>query len=639
MDVHRIFQQQGIVKIRKAHRRISAFVCGFIILSSGSLYAQFSGSLTLGAYRSTNVEGRDSATPDNVFNPGLELSYNWDLSHPTSIRFEADLSPNFYTQVPDRSFWKSVIGATGSFYLSDIEEEETPSEKKQPGTGTAPPNSRLPLPIQKDSSKPVIIIKKAPPDIPKIASVKLALVSELMDSFEIDKKGLKADSAEIASDLKDSVSESILALSDILATEVYTESIAEVVADELSAQKKIFSEVPMQSSHKKDIMDYIDEVADLMKEGKPQTDILPVPKAPAEVESPTPISPDAPAAKNDLIAQALAHLQSESLESNVSGRANAPIITLINSRTEFNEFGSSDIAIKEDLFPLSKRTLATLLTVPISLETQTNKDTYKVYSYSIFEIKPRLDLYSGKTFGFGVQYGYSRTSFPYDTVYVGTENKIRIDSRIELAPSVALALEAGIGIRKYDNPLQYVIQIGKNTRTITTGSNFSHYILGGALLFFPANRLTLGVATEITRSSSLRPYILDLVTNRSSIGGSANDDEYSYELTRETFFSLWRIFWDINFALDISYENRQYANVEVPRRLQPKVQQSNVVRVDHGPQFGLNLSREFLFDSRFISVFNSFTPSLDIQSASVTSNVKTFNYKDVTTTLSFEFGF
>jgi hypothetical protein len=363
-----------------------------------------------------------------------------------------------------------------------------------------------------------------------------------------------------------------------------------------------------------------------------------MPKPVANVETPTPISPGSPTPKDELIAEALTHLLSE----NIVSIKNAPVITLINSQTKFNELGSSDILVKDDDLPLTTKTLATVLSVPVSLETQSNKDAYKIYSYSLFEFKPHLDIYFGENVGMGITYDLSRTVFPNDTSHVndGTEHLVRLDSRIGLSAAIAMTAEAGISARGYDHPIQYLIQITpKRTAAISTASSYSHYFLGGAFVLFPVERLSIGLAVHITRSSALRPYLSDLIGARSSLSGNANIDEYSYDLTRETVFSLWRIYADIDFALDLSYENRQYANIQLPKRLVPIVQQSSIDRVDHGPQLGIGLSREFLFDSRLISIFTSFTPAMNFQAVNFTSTLKQFNYNDVTSTLSFEFGF
>lgn len=610
-------------------------------MNAANAYAQFTGSIALGGYHSTNIEGRDSATPDNVPNPSIDLQYNWSISKPAAIKFEAMLTPNFFEEVKARSYVKSFLGITGNFYLSSIDEDRkfTPVILK-PAIESIPQEKNISKyasdhPVV-DTTKPAIIITPAAKDVPQTASLRLSEISELLDSFEIDKSGLSTDSITTSSDLKDSVSESVLALSEILSSQIFTESLADVVTAELGNQKKTFDQVPMKEFFKNEVALKLEDVLTLLKGTRAQSDILPMPKA--TIESQTPISPVPPTPKDELIAEALAHLVAE----NIVSEKKAPIITLVNSQTRFNELGSSDILIKDDILPFTTKTVATFLSVPVSLETQNNKDAYKIYSYSIFEFKPRLDLYFGENVGIGITYDLSRTVFPNDTSHVndGTEHLVRLDSRIALSSAVAMVAEAGISARGYDHPIQYLIQITpKRTAAISTASRYSHYFLGGALALFPFEKLSIGLAVHITRSSSLRPYLSDLIGARSKISGNANIDEYSYDLTRETVFSLWRIFADIDFALDLSYESRQYANIQIPKRLLSIVQQSSIDRVDHGPQFAIGLSREFLFDSRLISIFTSFTPAINIQSTSFTSTLSQFSYKDVTTSLSFEFGF
>jgi hypothetical protein len=625
------------------------FLYAFILLNVSSVFGQFSGSATISGYKSTNVEGRDSATPDNVFNPSIDLLYNWEIVNPAALKFEATVTPNLFQVVKSRSFLKTLFSATGSIYLSDVNEdkkvaahETPPSPKPLPASTPAPPQKT-------DTSKPVVILRAASADVAQTASVQLAMLSELLDSFEISKKGLSDDSSDTASDLKDSVSEAVLALSDILASQIFTESIGDVVTSELLNQKKIFSQVPMEASPKTQIDKLFDTILELLKRGKPQSDVLPTPIPKVTVEAISPISTASPPPKqNELLTEALTHLQSESEEPVSQSGKNAPLITLINSQTEFKDFSSQDLLLKEDLVPITKKTLATLLTLPVSLETQSNQGTYISYSYSEFEFQPRLDLYFGKNIGFGLTYDLTKIQFPFDTIHLndGTENKFRIDTRIEGAPGFIITAEGGLSTKNYDDPLKYFVPVkGKPDKLVTTASDYSHYFIGGGIMLFPAERFTLSIAATTTRSSSLRPYLIDstlkALTGRSRIGGTQNDDEYSYDLTRETIISVWNIYWDMKLSFDLSYENRSYANQQIARsgKVNQKLAPVTVKRNDAGPQFGFDLSREFLFDSRLISLFNSFTPVFDIQSSNYTSTVKLFSYKDVTTTLSVEFGF
>jgi hypothetical protein len=575
--------------------------------------------------------------------------YNWEILNRAAIKFEGTLTPNIYQEVNSRSYLKSFFGATESFYLSEMADNPTLAPPSASSATSLPPQTKTNTPQPEETTKPYIIIKPAHVDIPHLASIKLALLSELLDSFETSKKGLSADSNGIASDLKDSISESVLALSDILATQVFTESIADVVTNEIFNQKKIFSQIPMHTMRKAEISKRFDDILILMKGGISQSDILPTPKPNVTIETPTPISGGfSPSRTNELIAQALAHLQSEDEERSDTRVKNAPIITLINSQTESKNFSSQDILLKEDLNPLTKKTLATLLSVPISLETQNNKGAYISYSYSEFELKPRLDLYFGKTIGMGITYDLIITKFPNDTAHLndGDENKLRLDSRIEIIPGFILVPEIGLGFKSYDRPIQYATLIpvkGRplrpDTVKVTTPIDYRHTLFGATIIVFPISNFSVGITEALTRSSNLRPYILDsILTQKSRIGGTVTDDEYSYELTSESIFFLWRIFSDMHFSFDLSYENRHYANVEIKKRSQ-RLPTTYIQRDDHGPIIGLNLSKEFQFDSRLISIFSSFTPSVDFQSSNYTSTVSQFNYKDITATISFEFGF
>jgi hypothetical protein len=627
------------------------------MLNVTKVRAQFSGSITLGGYHTTNADisttsaGKDTLTPDNVINPTFDLIYNWDISTPAQIKFELSLSPNIFTIVPSRSFEKTDLSATGNFYLSNIDEDKKPPpispklDSIKPKTIQQTPEPSL----VHDTVKTTILIKPEQLDIAHIAAGKLADLSGLLDSFDYDDKGLSDDSSDVISDLKDSVSESVLALSEVLTSEIFTESIASVVTSETENQKKIFFQVPMDAAHKKEIDSTFDAIITLLKGAKPQGDIMPtpIPKSTAETATPIPASPSSE--KNDMIAQALVHLQVGDKETPAVKEEDAPVLTLINTQTEFKDLCSQDVLLKEDLTPLTKKTLATLLTVPATYEAQNNKGTYISYSYSQFEFAPRLDIYSGKNFAVGLTYDLTKIQFPFDTVHVndGVENKFRLDTRIQAAPIFVFSGDVGISTKTYDDPLKYFVPIkGKPDKLVSTAANFSHFFLGGGMMIFPADRFVVTVAGAITRSSALRPYLIDstlrALTGRSRVGGTQNDDQYSYQLSRISIFSLWRIFLDIDFSLDYSYEDRAYSNQQLARvatKINPRPQPITIKRDDSGPQIGFDLAREFLFDSRLISIFTSFTPKLDVQSSNYISTVKLFSYRDVTSTLSFEFGF
>ncbi len=601
-------------------------VCIIFAVLTGSVvsaHAQFSGSVTLGGYHASNVEGRDSATPDNAFTPAFNVLYNWDISEPASLKFEASLSPTLYQEVSSRSYLKSFLGATGSFYLSDIEERSKPVAAQVP----APPKSK----VTSEQSKPKPAPAKTFQNVGKLVPEQLEALSELMDSFDIEGKGLSKSVIAAASDLKDSVSETLLALSDIVSSQVFTESISQVITSEVKALEKVFSQVQLSKPHKKEIGDRFDGILDLLTASNAPADLTIMP-------SPSTYSNEPPPSKSELLQKVLDDIQI----GNLVASEKAPVITLVNSQTEFDEFTSSDIALHEDILPLTGKTLATFLSVPITLEFQNNKEAYSIYSHRTFGFKPRVDFYFGQSASLGLTYTVTNTTFPNDTDHFndGTENMLRADTRIELFSQCVLTAEAGMSFRNYDHPLEYQIQLTpKRAIVYTTDANYSHYFLGTALIIFPLERLSLGVATHITRSSNLRPYLSDLSRARSIIGGNINLDEYSYDLTKESVFLQSRIFWGIDLALDFSYENRQYANVQIPKKLQQVLQQSSVDRVDNGPQIGIDLSKEFTFDSHLLSVFDTFTPALDIQRVEFTSNIAQFSYQDVTAYLSFELGF
>ncbi len=619
-------------------------------MNASSACAQFLGSFTIGGYRSTNVEGQDSATPDIVFNPSIELQYNWDVSDPTALSFDAMLTPNLYQDVGSRSYVKTFFSIAGSFYLSDIGNADRRTSK----SAIVSLDQALPTKIKTtagliDTTVEAVILRPAIQKVSANASEMLVTVSELLDSFEIDRRSLSEDSIEISTDLKDSISETILALSDILTTQIFSESISNVVTTEVFNQKQLVQRLPLKSAEKAQLDERLDHVLDFFKDRIPQSDILPMPKANSPTELGTRDSVEyLQAQRDEILLHALAHLQSESGGEGISSAEKAPIITLINSQTELKDFNSLDIETADNIDPLTKKTLATLLSAPLSIEAQSNKGAYADYSFWKVDFHPRFDLYWGKSFALGTSLDLTRTKFLYDSTRLnnGIENKLRLDGRIDVTPWMVFVPELGIGFKSFDRSIQYSTLVSvkgrplrPDTVIVNTPTDYRHILFGGSVIFFPTGGFSFGIAGAFIRSATLRPYLFDsLLTQKSTIGGTVSDDEYAFDLTRESFFLLWDAFWGARLSFDIAYENRHYANVEIGRSLS-RLPITTIQRDDQGPVVGLDISRVFLFDSRLIGILNSFTPSINFQYTNYTSSVSQFNYEDLTTAISLTFEF
>ncbi len=582
--------------------------------------AQFSGSLLLSGNSSNNVTGTDSSAPDKAFAPSLDLSYRFELSKLSSISLEASYSPYWYTASTDRSFTKLGFSASGNFYLSeDIE------KKQSVNTPVATPPT-----IKKDSVKstpPPPAIKQATmtDNITLVAS-SLSLMSERLDSIDIDTTIIQdEDSIDDASDLKDSLSESVLALSEILASQNYSESIQSVIVDELSADQLLLAQIPLPKVIKDRFQSVLISAKKSLQDQTANPDLIPLPESPLETKP--------------LPATTIEKLKTDGLDlrSMVSVKEDAPIITLINSTTNISDFGAGDATISEDLLPKTSLTLATLLSIPVSLESQKNQPKYNEFSYTQFVTTPRLSFYPSSNIGFGAQYGFTNYNYPNDSLFIYGEHRIRLDGKFAIGSFVVIGAQFGVGFRDYSHPLiDTTFGARGNVLKITkTTENFSQTQFGLTSTFFITSKLNIGAGVAITKSPQLRSYLLDALVGRSLVGGKASDDDYSYHLIKYFFYVATRPLFDIDISADLAFENHEYGKGVNAKRVATTVQ----ARTDKGTSIVIDLSRDIFFDERLISIFETITPEINFQYSSIKSTIKQYTYNYFTTSLSVSLGF
>ena len=582
--------------------------------------AQFSGSLLLSGNSSNNVAGTDNSAPDKAFAPSLDLAYRFELSKLSSINLEASYSPYWYTESTDRSFTKFDFSVTGNFYLSeDI-------EKKQPAKA---PVSTSPT-IKKDTLKstpppPVIKAATTVDNIAMVAS-SLSLMSERLDSIDIDTTIIHdEDSIDDASDLKDSLSESVLALSAILASQNYSESIQSVIVDELSADQLLLTKIPLPKIIKDRFQAVLISAKKSLQTQTANSDLIPIPVSPLETKP--------------LPATTIEKLKMDGLDlrSIISVKEDAPIITLINGTTNISDFSAGDATITEDLLPKTSLTLATLLSIPVTFESQKNQPKYDVFSYTQFTATPRLSFYPNSMIGFGAQYGFTNYNYPNDSLFVYGEHRLRLDGKFAIGSFMVIGAQFGASFRDYRHPFgDTTFGVRGNVLKLTTGTeNFSQTQFGLTSTLFIASRLNIGAGIAITKSSQLRSYLLDALVGRSLVGGKASDDDYSYHLTKYFFYIASRPLWDIDISADLAFENHEYGKGINAKRVANAIQ----ARTDNGTSIIIDLSRSIFFDERLISIFETMTPEINFQYSSIKSTIKQYTYHYLTTSLSVSLGF
>ncbi len=583
--------------------------------------AQFSGSLQLSGNSSNNVAGTDSSAPDKAFAPSLDLAYRFELSTLSSINLEASYSPYWYTASTDRSFTKLDFSVMGNFYLSENLEKKEQIKTSSSSTTPIKKDTLTSLPLTHQAKAPVTTRD----NIPLVAS-SLSMMSERLDSIDIDTTLIHdEDSIDEASDLKDSLSESVLALSEILASENYSESIQSVIVDELSADQLLLAQIALP----KIISDRFKSVLNLAKKALEtqiaNSDLIHIPESPLETKP--------------LPATTIEKLKMDGLDLRaiVSLKEDAPIITLINSATNISDFGATDATISEDLLPKTSLTLATLLSIPITLESQKNQPRYDEFSYTQFVATPRLIYYPSSILGFDAQYGFTSFQYPNDSLFVYDEHRIRLDGKFAIGSFLVIAAQFGASFRDYNHPLvDTTFGVRGNVLKISKGTeNFSQTQFGLSSTFFITSQLNIGLGAAITKSSQLRSYLIDALVGRSLVGGKASDDDYSYHLTKFFFYIATRPFWGIDVSADLAFEKHEYGKGINTKRIANAIQE----RTDKGTSITVDLSRDIFFDQRLISIFETLTPEVNFQYSSIKSTMKQYTYHYLTTTLSLSLGF
>jgi hypothetical protein len=452
-----------------------------------------------------------------------------------------------------------------------------------------------------------------------------------LDALDIDTVGISdEDSVDAASDLKDSLSESVLAVSEVLSSQTYSESIQQVLTEELTADLKLLHQIPLVKNIRDSIARVISSVKALLNDASAKNDILAMPASPLDTS------------KKQLSPAITAVVKSEDEAQNST--ENAPDITLINPLTDVTQFSSTDVIIREDVSQRTTLTLATLLSVPIQYEQQTNQPKFESFTYHQISVMPRLSIYPSSSAGLGLTYGYTDNTYPDDTIFTYHENRFRFDGRFGIASAVVLGAQLGIGFRDYVHPLitRYDTIGGgtkkkPNLKPVYARENFSQSQLGITSTFLVSDRVDIGLGYALTSSPNLRSYLLDLAVARSPVGGKASDDEYSYDLHRFFLYANSRIFAEINLGLDLAFEQRQYA--AAVSRKNPLAPQTIKTRTDNGTIFAFDLSRDFYLMNRLVSLFDLITPELNLEYSNYTSTVKQFTYNNFSSTLSVTFAF
>lgn len=308
-----------------------------------------------------------------------------------------------------------------------------------------------------------------------------------------------------------------------------------------------------------------------------------------------------------------------------------------------------------DFYPRSRsltpsiRDRSSYLSLPLHISRQSNSATYSQYSNTDvsaslrFVLRPEGDQ----------QYGFSsemrNTIFPNDSVYSGTEWRLRAAAKWALSPMFVVGAESFYGAKRYSDPLTIYTRDFQTNRTLrtdsqTVGSSFDQLGFGAFGQYFFGEDVSVGFVGAITRTPSSRAYITDRYDLDTVTLGLVSD-EFNYDMSSLMLFTSLNLSTDLELGVDIRYEHRTYAAAEpitsdtllqrpggqgqpVPRTI--VFDQYGANRIEHGVHLSALVSKSYYFEAPILSVFNSAIFDLGINYSTVASSLDDFSYDSFT---------
>jgi hypothetical protein len=671
------------MKIVPLFFRIHVLLVVFLILCVAEIAsAQLTGSVSMGVQATNNVQQLDTIAPDQILMPAFQLNYDMHLSGVSTISLTSSYTPSFYNLNPGLSFQETSLGATGVFYLSH--QDAIAAEALENGSEDEPKHTHsshflnmernemelmrsypLPNPIPASIASPTMHTsshqQSKNDSLVDLAVSALYTLSGELDSTNIAPTEVSKARVSELEDLRDSISDVISTIADLLDSAGYSESVAEVVVTELeSIRAPLLALMPQTKPSHTDIT-LLDVAIHSLQLAKPEIDFLPT--------APTPVAPPGASVETKQLMHSLASIKNI-IPGADAETTPAPNITLLTSNTRLRTFGYNDATIHEDADDSDATTMAAALTVPVAYTNHAG------VHYSPADSLLFGGNYGGNpndnkmlTFGAAVEgltstnfslrgsYDYTHDDFPFDSVYTNTENRITLTPRLALGKSTVLIAEGAVGFKKYLDPLVVTtvpalydtiirpkkgdtIELTRKAVTKTSAPNFDQFSYGIGVAQFIGEQWVIGALTAFNNNPNLRAYVTsaNVVTGAKgkAVRAAAQiaDDEYTYNLGRYTLFTNARIFADLDFGLDFSYEHRTYGSA-----VGPKGAVLDSGRTENGEFLDASLSKLIPFDERLIGVFNGLLLEAKLELADMVSTEPIYGYAltevTFTTTLTF----
>jgi hypothetical protein len=631
-------------------------IAGSLLWSSPN-YAQFSGSISGGITLSSNVEGIDTSAPDKIVQPGISLQYLTQFSPITTYKFSASIAPYIYTQTSNHTYYSMTFGLGSSFYLSNqqairaewergsSEAEPAPTAQTQSTSQTITSPTSAPPPSTSQSST----VRNTPTDSSTDAASSLAdslvanttsalyLVSGGLDSMEF-----KGKNSEALSDRRDSASEIVSTLADLLDSLTFSQSEKEVALDEFKDVRLLIAQILSGSKQQERILLLFDQAVKYLNEAQPESDFMPT----QGVVLPSGSTPELTPSPGHSTTNDTGINNDEPSETTDVAAPKAPIYTLISATQPFRTLGAQDFDIAADLTDRGATTFASSLQFPLSYEIRINQPFYKIYDYNALTFEGTFESSPSERTALDLTYDLISSSYPNDSVYTNVENQLRLGVRTLLSNSTSLLFEGILGLKKYSTPITTdTVGATKLKKPAAVPSSFFQYSLGTGLVHTIGQDVSVGGLFTFSTNPALRAYVDQIgnLSQRKTAGIS--DDQYTYNLTRLMGFIQAKVFWGIMLALDLSTEHRKYGSI-VKKVSDLITQLTGADRTEIAFITNLGVTKDFTFEEdRALSLFNDIALTFSVGYTTVAAKLPSgalfplYSYNDTEAGLSLAFGF
>ncbi len=625
---------------------------------AGPSYAQFQGTLSAGIISSSNVEGVDTSAPDRIFQPGITLQYLTQFSPVATYKFSASTTPYIYTQRDIHSYSATQLGIGASFYLSNIpsiraeaslagsepvaDSQSYPDNSAQKtGTFSIPPTQQASQtgpstePIKSNAAEG----SSTTDSLVATTTTALYLVSGALDSIQF-----KGKNAAVLSDQRDSASQIVSTLADLLDSLTFTQSVKEVSLGELRETRPLLEHVLSGLKQEDRILLLFAQAIKDLEKAYPESDFLPT-QGSLEPDS-SAISTQHTHTTSATRPVAPTYSEPDSSDQSDDEPAKAPLFFLIAPTQAFRNLSAQDFDIPANLADAGATTFASNLQLPLTFEIRKNQPYYKIYDYSALTIEGTYEASPSQRTTLDLTYDLINSTYPNDSIYSSLENQLRIGVRTLLSQTTALLAEGIIGFKNYVTPLTVLPDsVNKLKRPSTVASSFFQYSLGLGLMHSIGDDVSFGGLFTFSTNPTLRAYV-DQIGNLSQRRATGiSDDQYTYNLMRLMAFVQAKIFMGMMLSLDLSGEHRKYGSV-VNRTTDRITLLTGADRTERGLFTNVTLLKDFSFvNERALSLFNDISLSGSIGYSTVSALLPSgprfplYSYDDTEIGLSLSLGF